>query len=71
MPTQKNAKGRDTATQPAKDGVKDRPIKVARLRDLRRFPHGVGGITRRGYAALAKELPACDDLIACAILTGD
>jgi len=36
MPTQKNAKGRSTATQPAKnEGVKDRPIKVVRIRDLR------------------------------------
>lgn len=35
MPTQKNAKGRETATQPTKEGVKDRPIKVVRIRDLR------------------------------------
>src|SRR5262245_2733932 len=31
MPTQKNAKGRATATQPAND----RPVKVVRIRDLR------------------------------------
>jgi hypothetical protein len=35
MPTQKPTKGRETATQPAKEGIKDRPVKVVRIRDLR------------------------------------
>ncbi len=35
MPPQKNAKGRGTSTQPANEGVKDRPVKVVRIRDIR------------------------------------
>jgi hypothetical protein len=35
MPTQKATKGRATATQPAKEGVKDWPAKVIRVRNLR------------------------------------